>query len=178
MQLIYILSIVLLVSGCASISDATKLGIHETEWANMSPNKQKELLLNYKKINQELAAMAKQGAAAADGVVNISIYNGKAMLPPFDSQQSYVPIKLALAKNQCSDVAVYKLSDPKISTKLHACFYNNTLYLDPSLFDPSKKTGSISIHYSPLWLTGFTYQGITSSGHVRFSRVNIEVKQN
>ena len=175
MKLIYILLIVLLLNGCASISDATKLGIKETEWATYNRNKQKELLVNYKKINQEFAAAAKNNNDIKGGTLNVSIYNGKAMLPPFDDWQDYAPVKFTLAKNQCNDIYVYKSNDAKIYTKLRACFYKDTLYLDPSYLEPSKKQGSISIHYSPLWLSGFTYKKITSSGHVRFSKVNIDI---
>lgn len=177
MKLIYILLIVLLLNGCAGISDATKLGIKETEWAAYDRNKQKELLLNYKKINKEFTSTTRSNVDARGSVLNISIYNGKAMLPPFDNLQDYTPVKFTLAKNQCNDISIYKSSDAKIYTKLRACFYNDTLYLDPSYLDPSKKQGSISIHNSPLWLSGFTYKNITSSGHVRFSKVNIEIAQ-
>jgi len=177
MKLIYILLIALLLNGCTGISDATKLGIEETQWVNYSQNKQKELLANYKKINKEFADAAKNSINTKDNILNISIYEGKVMLPPFDGWQDYMPVKFTLAKNQCSDMNVYKTNDAKIYTKLRACFSNDTLYLDPSYHDLSKKHGSISIHYSPLWFTGFTYKEITSSGHVRFNKVNIKVTQ-
>lgn len=167
----------LLLNGCVGISDATKLGIKETEWAAYNRNKQKELLLNYKKINKEFTNTAKNNINAKDDILNISIYDGKAMLPPFDKQQYYTPVKFTIAKNRCNDISVYKPNDTKIYTKLRVCFYNDTLYLDPSYLDLSKKQGSISIHYSPLWLSGFTYKEITSSGHVRLSKVSIEIKQ-
>jgi len=178
MKLIYILLIALLLNGCASISDATKLGIKETQWANYSQDKQKELLANYKKINKEFVSAVKNNIETRGDSLSVNIYNGKAMLPPFDDWQDYAPIKFTIAKNQCNNISVHKVNDTNISTKLRACFYNDTLYLDPSYHDLSKKHGSISIHYSPLWLSGFTYKEVTSSGYVRFSKVNIDIMQN
>lgn len=177
MKLIYILLTVLLLNGCANISDATKLGIEKTQWAAYDQNKQKELLANYKKINKEFANRAKNNIDTKDGILTVNISNGKAMLPPFNNWQDYSPVKFTLAKNQCNDINVYKPNDAKIYTKLRACFYDDTLYLDPSYHDLNKKHGSISIHYSPLWLSGFTYKEVTSSGHVRFSKANIEIIQ-
>jgi len=170
--------IVMLLSGCTAVSTATKLGINELEWKNYSPEKKKLLLSNYEDFTNERNKFLKnkKNDLSDDSFLEVSIHDGKIMIPPFDNGlQSYESVDFTILENQCKSVELRQAIDKETYTELDVCLHGNTLYLDPSHHDITKKLGSISINSSPFWLSGFSYKGITSGGYVRLNNVTIEI---
>ena len=172
-------SIAIFLSGCAGVSAPTKIGMTESEWSGYSPDKQKTLLANYEKFAAELKkSMKDKKSTVVDSVfLEVGMHDGKVMMPPFNSLQDYNPVKFIVVKDRCRSIVLQQPNDKKVHTELEVCFYGNILYLDPSHYDLTKKNGSISINYSPLWLSGFSYKGISSSGYVRLNNVTVEIMQ-
>jgi len=174
--LLFIVHIFLL--GCAN--NPVLLGISELEWTSYSPEKQKSLLASYNQAAKERKNIIKEQGNQKLGneFLEVTVFDGKVMFPPsFINWQNYKPVKFTIFEGQCSDIAIEHQSDNDSKTKLGVCFYDNVLYLDPIYYDLTKKNGTTTIHFSPLWLTGFTYKGISSSGYVRMNNVTIEIKQ-
>ncbi len=165
--------------GCTSVSIPAKIGMTEHEWSSYGSDKQKVLLANYEKFATELnrSIKSKKNAAVDSTFLEVSIHDGRVMMPPFDDLHSYNPVKFVIFKDQCRSIILQQPTDKKIYIKLEACFYGNILYLDPSHYDLTKKNGSISINFSPLWLSGFIYKGISSSGYARLNNVIVEITQ-
>jgi hypothetical protein len=164
----------MLFSGCTVNHD--KLGISSLEWSSLAPEKQRALITNYKKIAAEQAKFGKKISGKPSLMVTIS--KGEVMFPPlFINWQKYRPVSFVLAKGECRTIPVVSTVNQKCNTELTACYLENLLTLDRSRYDSSIKIGSVNIYSSPLWLDGFIYKGVNSNGYVRFSNVNIEVKQ-
>ena len=167
-------------SSCASVSIPTKIGMTESEWSSYSPDKQKVLLANYEEFIAEFNKSIKDEESAVVGsgsvFLEVGIHDGKVMMPPFDDLHEYNPVKFILFKNQCRSIILQQPTDEKTNVELEACFYGDTLYLDPSHYDLTKKNGSISINSSPFWLSGFVYKGISSSGYARLNNVTVEIR--
>ena len=178
-KLVIAIIIVLLVSGC--VSAPIMLGITEEEWAGYSRDKQNKLLTNYEEItskHERYASMLEEEPNTTKNTfLEVSIHSGRVMMPPFKSWQYYKPVKFILFKNRCCTIVLQQASNEKVETNLEACYQDDVLYLDPSRHDLTKKRGSISINYSPLWVSGFTYKGVSSSGYVRLNKVTIKIKQ-
>lgn len=172
----------LLICGCLWLFGCTtnmpaRLGISDLEWASYSQEKQQSLITNYGRVAKERTSISKQNVGDSASVV-VSIYDGKIMFPPaFIDWQHYKAVQFTISEGQCIDVELEHKLTSKINTKLGACFHNSTLYLDPSRYNIAQKYGSINIHSSPLWKTGFVYKGINSNGYVRFNNVTVAIKQ-
>ncbi|CAL7959730.1 putative membrane associated protein [Gammaproteobacteria bacterium] len=179
LRILVTVAIITFLSSCAGVSAPTKIGVTESEWLGYSPDKQKALLANYEKFAAELNKSIKNNKnTVVDSVfLEIGIHDGKVMMPPFNSHYDYNPVKFVIFKDQCRSIILQQPTDEKIRTELEACFYGNILYLDPSHYDLTKKNGSISINFSPFWLPGFVYKGISSSGYVRLNNVTVEITQ-
>ena len=168
--------IILFLSGCASVSVPVKLGITESEWMNISKDKKQILFSNYEQSIKERNQFIKNKKDYVGSVfLEIAIHSGQVMMPPFDYWQDYKPVKFIIFKDQYRDIILQSPIDKKSFVELGVYFYENKLYLDPSRYDLAKKNGSISINFSPLWPSGFSYKGINSSGYVRLNNVTIEI---
>lgn len=166
--------------GCAA-NIPEKLGISDLEWESYSPGKQKVLLANHESMTKEWEnkiAEPEEQKALSGPFLEVSIYDGKVMFPPsFVNWQSYQPVRFNIFKDECRNVEIKQSAEDELKTELGACFRDNILYLDSSRFDPTKKAGTVTIHYSPLWLNGFTYKEVNSSGYVKLNNVTVGVKQ-
>lgn len=164
-----------LLSGCACGPE--QLGINSLEWESYSKEKQQSLLASYNETSKERKQLlAEQNFG--DVFLMINIFDGKIMLPPkFINWQNYRPVQFTILQGQCLDVGMTHLSNDNIKTTLGVCYVGNTLYLDPSRYDPTKKFGTVTIPFSPLWLGGFTYNGIDSHGYVKLNGVSIKIQQ-
>jgi hypothetical protein len=167
--------------GCA-INTPEKLGISNLEWMSYSQDRQKSLLADYAQMQKELAGKEeekKEDYKISIGTyLEVSIFGGKIMFPPsFINWQNYEPVRFVVFKGECSNIPIMQISDSDSKTELGVCFQDNVLYLDSSHYDLTKKMGSVTIYSSPLWLNGFTYKDISSTGYVRLSNVNVEVTQ-
>jgi hypothetical protein len=164
-------AILLFLFGCASVSIPTRLGMTEVEWSSYTSDKQEMLLAKNKYIKN------KESVVANDVFLEVGIHDGKVMMPPFNSWQDYNPTKFIISKDQCRSIVLQQPTDETAHTELEVCFNGNALYMDPSHYDLTKKNGTISINFSPLWLSGFSYKGINSSGYVRLNNVTVKITQ-
>lgn len=171
-------AILLFLPGCASVNIPARLGMTEAEWSSYTPDKQEMLLANYEKFAAENKYIKdKESTVASDVFLEIGIHDGKVMMPPFNGWQDYNPTKFIIFKDQCRSIVLQQPTDETAYTELEVCFNENALYMDPSHYDLTKKNGTISINFSPLWLSGFSYKGINSSGYVRLNNVTVEITQ-
>lgn len=179
-KILLLILVPLFLLGCTSTSVPTKLGISDLEWTSYSKDKQATLITNYYQIAEEHKNTVKKQESKKinnENFLLVKIYNGHIMLPPlFINWHNYKPAQFTIFHGQCRDI-VLEGSGNNSKTLLRSCFHDNTLYLDPSRYDLTKKNGTVSIKSSPLWVSGFVYKGINSSGYVRLSDVTVEIKQ-
>jgi GH15 family glucan-1,4-alpha-glucosidase len=168
------LLVVLFLYGCAI--SPVQLGIAPTEWSTYSLEQQQKILDDSAKYFKYHARISKRKANAKGECLEIAIHSGQVMLPPFSNWSDYKPAHFTIFKGQCRDIVLEQAAE-EVSTELGVCYYGNVLYLDPSHYDLKLYKGSVSIHSSPLWLSGFSYKGISSGGYVRLKNVTIRVKQ-
>jgi len=175
-QLLITILAILFLSACVNIP--TKLGITESEWLSYSQEKQKMLLFNYEKFAEKHKIEKKKKIVVnPHEFLEVNIYDGQVMMPPFNNWQNYQPVSFTIFQEQCRDIILQQPANKNLQTELGVCFKGNALYLDPSRYDNTKKNRSISIGYSPLWLSGFSYKKISSSGYTRLNNVTIEITQ-
>ena len=161
-------------SGCAT--SPVQLGIATAEWSTYSLEQQQKILDDAKKYFKYHARVSKKYTRVTGECLEVAVHSGQVMLPPFSDWTDYKPVYFTIFKGQCRDIALEQAA-AEFQTELRVCYYGNVLYLDPSHYDLTKYKGSVSIHSSPLWLSGFSYKGINSSGYVRLKNVTIKVKQ-
>lgn len=159
-------------SGCET--SPQDLGISSSEWMALDQKQQEKILVDYRKIRAEKIANEKKNKLAPGANLLVEISGGEVMMPPFTDWESYKSFSFVISNGACKTVDIYS-TDSNSKTELDSCFKHNTLYLDPSHTDLTKKQGSITINYSPLWQQGFTYTGITSNGYARLKNVNIKL---
>ena len=172
-----VISVVLFLSGCVSMP--VNLGISDSEWSSYSLEKQKKMLADSARFfKYHNSVIKKKKNDNANGVfLEVDIHSGQVMMPPFSNWLDYRPVSFIIFKGQCRDIILEQSTDKNLQTELGVCFYGNVLSLDPSRYDLEKYKGSINAHSSPLWLTGFSYRGVSSSGYVRLKDVTIKITQ-
>ena len=165
-----------LLIGCSA---RQQLGISELEWASYSKERKDFLIRRYKAIAEErLVVNVRQGERDNAGLI-VEISDGKALFPPdFVIWRNYRPLSFTMAVNQCRELPIISEASSDMTTKLGVCLLGDMFYLDSSNYEDSKKFGSIVIHRSPLWKTGFNYDAIYSTGYVRLSDTTIKIKLN
>lgn len=181
----------LFLSACTTFSPQ-QLGISDAEWKSYSKEKQAELMANYRSINAEAVGKNQEDQKdknvadgdyldlnekiASDNSLLVKVYGGKAMLPPFTTSEPYQPAKFLITADSCKETYLNALEGPA-KVVLRACYKNNILSLDPSAYDLTKKDGTVTFNYSPLWAESFTYKGINTEGLVRLKNATIEIKK-
>lgn len=165
-------------TGCATSPQI--FGIADSEWKGYDKAKQKEILNNYKQLDTEVQQQDQEVSKITGGdttTIDVKIFGGEAMLPPFVDWHAYMPATFTIVENSCANTLLNQEGgEGKIT--LRACYKDKKLRLDPSRYDPDKKDGTVTIPYSPLWDQGFTYHGINTDGYVKLKDVNVVVKQN
>lgn len=189
-SLIIVTILGLFLSGCTTFSPQ-QMGISDAEWKSYGKEKQAKLLADYQEIyaehygkktpdansdDSDINQTDLYGNNFADGSLQIKISGGTAMLPPFVYRQAYQPAEFVIAADECQNVML-SVSDNTKPAALRVCYKNNILALDPSAFDKTKKDGTVTINYSPLWVDGFTYKNINSDGLVRLKNAAITIKK-
>jgi hypothetical protein len=171
-RVIFFLLTFSLLSGCVS---PMSLGISEAEWRNYSPEEQQKIKSGYYEILKTRFSPREKGVA--DGTyLHVAVSGGKVYMPPFASMYDYVPIEFEIASGDCKTLQIKgQNGDQKVPMKV--CYQNQTLYLDPSSYDMTKRIGSIQLHYSPIWDRGFIYHKVSSSGYVHLTRVDVSVQR-
>ena len=177
--------------GCAAtkVPPQQLLGIPDSEWQSFDKNKQQELLQIYKQINsanqaedQQLTKQNNQLESNLEpnkvddaNVIEVKVYDGSALMPPFTSWQAFTPATFIIPTGRCQNAELVQL-DGTAKTSLRSCYKDKLLHLDPSRYELSKQQGTISIPYSPLWDYGFVYHNINSGGYVKLKNVTVAVK--
>lgn len=172
MNRIILLLITLALSACVT---PARLGISESEWGNLTPEEQAKIKQGYFEVKKNKTAG--QEKIIPDGsVVHLRVSGGKVGMPPFASAYDYTPFEVDVHSGECQNINVKELHGDK-TVGIQVCYFNKTVYLDPSRYDPNKSIGSIQLHYSPIWDRGFTYQNVSSSGYAHFNNVNVAVRR-
>src|SRR6202011_5975839 len=90
----------------------------------------------------------------------------------------YQPISFNLRQGDCNKkIPVISAIDPDQKGKLAVCYKDDTLYMDPSEYDPMLSLGALQFPYMPAWKRGFTYPNVTSTGLLKLTNVDVVVKQ-
>ncbi len=174
MKFIYFLLLIFLVSGCATMNTPNKLGIARSDWDEYSPAKKDQLLLAYEQTQERKKnTQIKPGS----GVLSVRISDGKMLLPPFSQMTHYQPILFGLKEGECHKKITVKSNDSSQIGHLEVCYQNNTLYLDPSAYDPQLSLGSLQFPYMSIWNRSFTYPDVTSTGLLKLTGVRVLVHQ-
>jgi hypothetical protein len=171
--LIIFISAVLL-AACATVTP-NSLGISQDQWNQYTPEQKREMNKGYREVQKQ--AKQKQ-EISSNSTLSVNIYGGQILLPPFTYLKDYQPIAFAIKEGDCNvKLPVIEKNNPQIKTTLKVCYKNNVLFLDPSPYLPSQAQGSIQLHHMPTWTRGFTYPGISSTGLVKLTGVNVFIKE-
>lgn len=164
---------VVTLAGCVS---PMRLGISEAEWRNYSPDEQQKIKSGYYEMLRSRVSGDEERIEPDGSTLHVKVSDGQVKMPPFTSLLNYNPLEFDIQSGDCQTIEITQQGgDKKVPMKV--CHINKTLYLDPSRYDPSKKLGSIQLHYSPIWDRGFTYQNVSSSGYVHLTNVNVAVRK-
>lgn len=172
--LITIALLTVFLAGCATVSPQT-LGIPQSEWDQYSPEKKDQILASYQQAQERKRAVS---AKAGKGVLTVNIEGGQVLLPPYTHLTAYQPISFTLKQGDCNKkITVAQADDPEQKGKLSVCYQGDTLYIDPSPYEPNLSLGALQFPYMPIWKRGFTYPNMTSSGLLKLTNVDISLKQ-
>jgi hypothetical protein len=169
--LLILLSVTALV-GCGVSPE--QLGISKVQWNKYSKPEQRKIARSYEYILQTVKKST--FLARGDSSLKLTIQNGRAVMPPFIDSYVFKTASLEVKEGTCQVVILYAIDSHK-HTRLYACYNNDVLLLDPSLYEIDKRYGSIRIHYSLLWNDGFTYAGINTDGYAHLQNATIFVKK-
>ncbi len=172
--LIILICSILLVA-CASVTPEG-LGISQDQWNQYSQAQKEQIVQGY----HEVQKLPKQKyRTSRNSVLSVTISGGQALLPPFTHLQSYQPIAFEIKEGDCQIKLPVKPSSQsgQKGTTLKACYKGGTLFLDPSVYLPSQANGSIQFAAMPVWNRGFNYPGVSSSGIVKLTHVNVYIKE-
>lgn len=173
-RLSVVVAVALVLSGCAT--NPQSLGISANAWQKMSADKQQQLLDNYNKIQSNQVLPRQEAVGANQAMVEMTIQGGSVYFPPFIERSSYREQTLTVVKGTCNTVPLESIDAGK-SIDFSVCYYDKTLYLDPSRYDLEKQPGSAQLVYSPIWKRGFAYHGVSTFGYARLKDATIHIKQ-
>jgi len=162
--------------GCSTTP--SELGIAANEWQSYSQERQKAILDNYRKINAENIAAAKfekKSNKLSQSYLVVRVSDGKALMEPFINWQAFKPAVFNVNHEECTEVKLFSTENEK-SITLRSCYKGKTLFIDPSRYDVTKKLGSVTVNYSPLWQQGFVYSGINTYGYARLQNATFAIK--
>lgn len=160
-----------LLAGCATVSPA-KLGISEADWEEYSSTKQEELISAYEKAQE---TKRKTSAQLGTGILSVKIEGGTVLLPPYTTPTAYQSMHFTMREGDCHIKIPVIPTDSDKKGKLEACYKDNTLYLDPSPYEPGLSIGSLQFPYMPIWKRGFTYPNVSSSGLLKLKSAQISL---
>lgn len=170
-----VLLLLLASSLLAACATPMRLGISEAEWNNYGPEERQRIKSGYYEVLKS-SVNDSENVVPDGSTLHVKLYGGQIALPPFANLCNYLPVEFDIMSGDCQKIELQESNgDNKVSMKI--CYRNKTLYLDPSRYDPSKKIGSIQLHYSPIWDRGFTYQNVSSTGYVHLTNVNVAVRR-
>lgn len=174
----YLKSVFLLIfiflSGCANVSP-NKLGISQSDWDEYSPAKKDQLVSAYEQTQKRKRTA---DVSSGSGVLSVHIEGGKALLPPYTNLTAYQPTTFTVKQGNCEKkIPIMPVEGSDQPGHLEVCYKSDTLYLDPSPYDPNLFLGSLAFPYMPTWKRGFTYLHVNSAGLLKLTDVNIFLRQ-
>ena len=165
--------VLLLLSGCAT--NPQVLGMSPQAWQTLTKQEQDKLFDNYNKIKADQQLPTQAAVGYDQTMVELAVSGGTVMMPPFIKREPYQKQTMTIVKGTCNSTVLYSLQGSDW-VEFKACYYDHTLYLDPSRYNLKKLPGSAQLVYSPIWKRGFTYQKVSTSGYARLKDANIHVK--
>lgn len=178
------------------------LGMSESEWNSYDEASRNEIRANYEQIssankaedqaNNDAArkqlSLAPAGetaglAAPQSNVVTtntvspifVKLSNGSALMPPFIDSHPFAPVTATISAGACEEIWLTTL-DNNYRIALRACYKDKALALDPSRYELDQQDGTVTIPYSPLWDSGFTYGNVNSDGYVKLKNTVVTIK--
>ncbi len=167
-----VLVLTLLTAACATVSPS-KLGISQSQWDQYSDTERQQILQGYQQAQRQKVS----SSAKSDSVLQVNIQEGKVTSPPFTDLYVYQPLSFSIQMGDCHKRIPVSLTDSRKKAALEACYINDTLYLDPSVYEPAKAIGSLQFPYMPMWKRGFTYPDLSSSGRLKLTHANVTVQE-
>lgn len=167
--------VVSVIAGCSG----APYGVTAQEWAALSMPDIKELQENYQRIKdlreEEKAWQERTKITATTPRIEMKIEGGTVQMPPFVKRLEYKPAKLIVYQGHCRSVKLQEKKG-KQKTELEVCYLGDIVYLDSSKTVYQWRHGSLRFYYVPVWLSGFTYNNISSQGYVSLKDATIKVK--
>lgn len=159
-------------SGCGI--SPTQLGIAKEHWKQYDKQEQDRIIRGHKYISQTI----KKNILAAPGnsCLNITIKDGRAIMPPFINSYEFLPISFIIREGTCKSLNLYAANIKK-HTSLSVCYSNDVILLDPSTYEIEKRYGTVSMHKTLLWNDGFNYTNVNTSGYTRLQHATIFIKK-
>lgn len=169
----FFLLIVVFLAGCA-IGYPAKLGISQSDWSQYSPEKKDQLMSSYEEAQTRKKS---EHIRAGSGLLFVNIHDGKVLLPPYTTLVTYEPVAFRIKQGDCGKKIPVTGNEGGKKGKLEVCYKDDTLYLDPSPYDPALALGSLQLLYMPVWKRGFTYPNVTSTGLLKLTHTQIYVHE-
>jgi hypothetical protein len=167
---------VIFLTACSTVITPQDIGFSQNEWQNYSPIYQQQFLENYKQINEELQVLNTSPNVLSKSALYVQINGGLAMMPPFTVLKKFKPVQFVINQDECSETILEEDGIGEGKVAMLNCYLGNKLFLDASRYDLTRKHGSITLVYSPLWQKGYTYTGVNSTGYVRFANSSLKIK--
>lgn len=162
----------IMLSGC---SVETMYGINSKQWNKMTQKQKKEIQKGYAKVQSTLVHDRARKIQYERPELTVVVYGGWIMMPPYVRHYRYDKISVSLVSGQCAKISVHEKNGGKV-VPLKICYNDQLLQIDPSTYEVDKMHGSIVMHASPLWLRGYTYKHITTSGYAKLKNAHVWVK--
>lgn len=168
-RILALLPSVLLV-GCVSTND---LGVSRQDWQATSAQQQQQMKQAYRNIMHYQQQQMKPEPNKAG--INVVLDSGTAMMPPFTSPLAFRIAKATIPAGECRQMPLDAITSDQ-TVDLTACYIHGVLALDPSHYQVNDWQGTRFINYNPLWLQGFTYHQVSTSGYVRLKHTDVTIK--
>ncbi len=164
MKFIGILLCILMLSGCAT----SKLDLADLNWQQIQKSHR---IQKAKAIEEQKAPITKKTPRA-----EITFEHGQAKIPLFKVRSRFKPAKMIVYQGHCQTVAL-KQVDGYLHVDVEACYRGNEILVDGVKYDYAKRYGTIRLAELPMWESGFTYKGISTTGYAKLSGTDISIKK-
>jgi hypothetical protein len=175
MKKLFLLLFILPVACTTTPFSPYELGISDKTWQKYTPQQQNEILQRHQTMMANLAANAPKPGATSS-CLTVTIANGKALMPPFTKKYQFQPATFKIAAESCTSFGLTS-KDKTASVSPYACYKDNIFLLDPSKYEADKMYGTVKVYKTPLWVEGFTYANINTTGFVRFYHADVTIKE-
>ena len=162
----------LLLSSCGT-SINEKLGYNDSYWYSLDYATQNSIMHNHE-IVLSLREYSNIPQYKDDKAYTVAINSGSALVLPTFVREKFLPVTFVIENGKCDKI---KLNSPDgiNFTILHACYYGDELWLDPSEVEPKFANYSARIFRTSLW-HNFTYENISTFGYASLRNADITIK--